>query len=72
MFDWLPTLTHVPELLWQPGALWNGSQTLPPGFPAYFRSDLFDLRRTLMDSWAKFAMARPATVVVMTGMKPSR
>jgi integrase len=30
---------------------------------AYFRSDLFDLRRKLMDSWAKFATATPAAVV---------
>jgi integrase len=30
---------------------------------AYFRSDLFDLRRKLMDSWAKFATSRPAVVV---------
>jgi integrase len=30
---------------------------------AYFRSDLFDLRRRLMDNWAKFATAIPAKVV---------
>jgi hypothetical protein len=30
---------------------------------AYFRSDLFDLRRKLMDSWAKFATAKPAKVL---------
>jgi hypothetical protein len=25
---------------------------------AYFRSDLYELRRTLMDSWAKFATVK--------------
>lgn len=30
---------------------------------AYFRSDLFDLRRGLMDAWAKFATSKPADVV---------
>jgi integrase len=30
---------------------------------AYFRSDLFDLRRKLMDAWAKFATSKPADVV---------
>jgi integrase len=30
---------------------------------AYFRSDLFVLRRKLMDSWAKFATSKPADVV---------
>ncbi len=30
---------------------------------AYFRSDLFDLRRKLMDSWAKFVTASPAKVL---------
>ena len=30
---------------------------------AYFRSDLFELRRTLMDAWAKFATAKSAKVL---------
>ena len=30
---------------------------------AYFRSDLFEQRRKLMDSWEKFAMAMPAKVL---------
>ena len=30
---------------------------------AYFRSDLFEQRRSLMDTWAKFATAKPADVV---------
>ena len=32
---------------------------------AYFRSDLFELRRKLMDNWTKFATASPAKVVPM-------
>jgi len=32
---------------------------------AYFRSDLFDLRRKLMDNWTKFATAKPAKVLSM-------
>jgi len=30
---------------------------------AYFRSDLFELRHTLMDTWARFATAKPAKVL---------
>lgn len=30
---------------------------------AYFRSDLFDLRRKLMEGWTKFATAKPASVL---------
>ena len=30
---------------------------------AYFRSDLFDLRRDLMETWAAFATAKPGDVV---------
>jgi hypothetical protein len=30
---------------------------------AYFRSDLFEQRQTLMDRWAKFATATPADIV---------
>ena len=30
---------------------------------AYFRSDLFDLRRKLMESWSKFSTSKPADVV---------
>jgi integrase len=30
---------------------------------AYFRSDLFDLRRRLMDNWTKFATTKPAKVL---------
>jgi len=32
---------------------------------AYFRSDLFELRRSLMDTWASFATAKPADVVLL-------
>lgn len=32
---------------------------------AYFRSDLFERRRKLMDAWAKFATSIPASVVPM-------
>ena len=32
---------------------------------AYFRSDLFEQRRQLMDAWAKFAMTSPASIVVL-------
>jgi integrase len=30
---------------------------------AYFRSDLFALRRKLMDNWARFATTKPAAVI---------
>ena len=32
---------------------------------AYFRSDLFEQRRQLMDSWADFATRAPAKVLAM-------
>lgn len=32
---------------------------------AYFRSDLFDLRRKPMDNWARFATAGPAGALSM-------
>jgi len=32
---------------------------------AYFRSDLFELRRKLMENWTKFATAKPAKVLSM-------
>jgi len=32
---------------------------------AYFRSDLFDLRRKLMDNWTRFAVSKPAKVIRM-------
>lgn len=35
---------------------------------AYFRSDLFELRRKLMDSWAKFATTTPAKVLRAPGL----
>ncbi len=34
---------------------------------AYFRSDLFDQRRKLMDSWAQFATKEPAKVLPLHG-----
>jgi integrase len=34
---------------------------------AYFRSDLFDQRRKLMDSWARFATTKPAKVLSLHG-----
>ncbi len=33
------------------------------GEAAYFRSDLFELRRSLMDTWAAFATAKPGKVL---------
>jgi hypothetical protein len=30
---------------------------------AYFRSDLFEQRRSLMDRWVKFATAVPGSVI---------
>ena len=38
---------------------------------AYFRSDLFDRRRKLMDTWAKFATAKPADVVSIGARRPA-
>jgi integrase len=32
---------------------------------AYFRSDLFELRRKLMDNWAKFATLKPGKVIAI-------
>jgi integrase len=32
---------------------------------AYFRSDLLELRRRLMDNWARFATTKPAKVLSM-------
>jgi integrase len=32
---------------------------------AYFRTDLFDQRRKLMDAWAKFATSTPANVIML-------
>ena len=34
---------------------------------SYFRSDLFDLRRRLMDDWAGYLSGKPATVVQLHG-----
>ena len=33
---------------------------------AYFRSDLFDQRRQLIESWARFATTAPAAVLTLT------
>jgi len=37
---------------------------------AYMRSDLFDKRKALMDSWAAFCTAKPADKVVKLPMRP--
>ena len=34
---------------------------------AYFRSDLLEQRRLLMDSWDRFVTTKPATVVAISG-----
>ena len=39
---------------------------------AYYRTDLFDRRRDLMDLWSQFATRTPATVVAIAASRPNR
>jgi integrase len=39
---------------------------------AYYRTDLFDRRRDLMDLWSQFATSTPATVVAIAASRPNR
>jgi integrase len=39
---------------------------------AYFRSDLFELRRKLMDNWTKFVTSSPAKILTMEGRRDPR
>lgn len=58
--DWAAEKTNVPRAVCE-AALAHAVQDKTEA--AYFRSDLFELRRSLMDTWAKFATAKPADVV---------
>jgi len=58
--DWAAEKTNVPRAVCE-AALAHAVQDKTEA--AYFRSDLFEQRRSLMDTWAKFATAKPADVV---------
>ena len=58
--DWAAERTHYPQAVCE-AALAHVLKDKTEA--AYFRSDLFDRRRKLMDAWAKFATAKPADVV---------
>lgn len=62
--DWAAERTNMPRSVCE-AALAHvvGNKTEA----AYFRSDLFDQRRKLMDSWTRFATTIPAKVVPMHG-----
>ena len=62
--DWAAERTHHPRTVCE-AALAHVVKDRTEA--AYFRSDLFDQRRRLMDSWARFATTKPATVVSMHG-----
>lgn len=56
--DWAAEKTNVPRAVCESAhALRDKTEA------AYNRTDLFDRRRELMDTWAKFATAKPADVV---------
>jgi len=58
--DWAAEKTSVPRAVCE-AALAHA--VLDKTEAAYFRSDLFEQRRSLMDTWGKFATAKPADVV---------
>lgn len=62
--DWAAERTNMPRSVCE-AALAHvvGNKTEA----AYFRSDLFEQRRKLMDSWERFATATPAAVVQLHG-----
>ena len=60
--DWAAERTNVPRAVCEAvlaHALKDKTEA------AYHRTDLFDRRRELMDTWAKFATAKPAEVVAI-------
>jgi integrase len=58
--DWAAEKTNVPRAVCE-AALAHTLRDKTEA--AYHRTDLFDRRRQLMDTWAKFATAKPADVV---------
>jgi integrase len=58
--DWAAERTHYPTAVCE-AALAHVVKDKTEA--AYFRTDLFDRRRKLMNDWAKFATAKPAEVV---------
>jgi integrase len=58
--DWAAERTNVPRAVCE-AALAHTLRDKTEA--AYHRTDLFDRRRELMDTWAKFATAKPADVV---------
>ena len=58
--DWAAEKTNVPRAVCE-AALAHSLRDKTEA--AYHRTDLFDRRRELMNTWAKFATARPADVV---------
>jgi integrase len=60
--DWAAERTNVPRTVCE-AALAHVVKDKSKA--AYFRSDLFDLRRSLMDTWAAFATAETADVVLL-------
>lgn len=67
--DWAAERTNVPRAVCE-AALAHVVKDKTEA--AYFRSDLFDLRRRLMDSWARFATTKPAAVVPTWPDDPKR
>jgi len=60
--DWAAEKTNVPRAVCE-AALAHTLRDKTEA--AYHRTDLFDRRRELMDSWARFATAKPADVVAI-------
>jgi integrase len=58
--DWAAEKTNVPRAVCE-AALAHTLRDKTEA--AYHRTDLFDRRRELMDSWTRFATAKPADVV---------
>ena len=60
--DWAAEKTNVPREVCEAALAHTlGDKTEA----AYNRTDLFDRRRKLMDTWAKYATAKPADVVAI-------
>ena len=60
--DWAAEKTHFPRAVCE-AALAHVVKDKTEA--AYFRSDLFDQRRSLMDAWAKFATTTPGKVIAL-------
>jgi integrase len=60
--DWAAESTHFPRAVCE-AALAHVVKDRTEA--AYFRSDLLDQRRKLMDSWARFVTAKPAKVIAL-------